>query len=177
MSEISLDRYKDLVRAAEASVLEAIKLKEVRKSNVPIMMDDDGTRFPMSYPDMQVRESTKEGLYRQQVSAFCDGMLSLCKASSFTLDSSRMKEFEDVFDLYKSRCPYESMLFLQEYKKAFKNVPQQVNSMYEALLRGEDQEVQTRGAAYKSKEKSDVLSVGILKDAVSHSVRKLSSSN
>ncbi len=176
MTESFVDTYKNLIRAAEASVLEVLKLQEIRKSKMPIMMDDDGTRFPAAYPDIQVRESTDEGLYRQQVSVFCEGMLSLCKVSSFIMDSDSMKAFDDVFDIYRFRCPYESLLFLQEYKKVYKEVPSQVNSMYETLLRDEDAGIQKNGVP-SSKGNSDALLSVILRDAVNQSVRKIKSSN
>ena len=177
MSESFVDAYKNLIRAAEASILEALKFKDIRKSKIPIMMEDDGTRFPVGYPDIQVRESTEDGLYRQQVSAFCEGMVSLCKVSSFTLDSDSMKAFSDVFDLYRFRCPRESLLFLQEYKKASKDVPPQIDSMYETLLRDEDLLVQKNGATSSAKPNSNVLLSGILRDAVNQSVRKLKGSS
>ena len=176
MTESFVDTYKNLIRAAEASVLDVLKLQEIRKSKMPIMLDDDGTRFPAAYPDIQVRESTDEGLYRQQVSVFCEGMLSLCKVSSFIMDSDSMKAFDDVFDIYRFRCPYESLLFLQEYKKVYKEVPSQVNSMYETLLRDEDAGIQKNGVP-SSKGNSDALLSGILRDAVNQSVRKIKSSN
>ena len=176
MTESFVERHRSLIRTAETSVQEALKLQDVRTRNMPIIMDDDGTRFPIAYPDIQVRESTKDGLYRQQVSVFCEGMMALCKISSFNLDSDSLKEFNDVFELYRSRYPYESMMFVQTYIKTFKEVPPQVSLMYDALLRSEDEDVQKNGALRTSKAKKDVLSLGILHDAVNHSLRNLNSS-
>ena len=173
LTESFVEKYRNLIRKAENSVLDALKLQEVRQSNMPIMMDDDGTRFPVSYPDMQVSESTKEGIYRQQVKALCEGLSNLCRASSFTLDSELLKEFNDVFDIYKSRYPYESMFFLHEYMKGTKDIPESISALYDSLSRSEDQAIQAGGKAYGSKTKSDVMSMALLSDFISSSVSKL----
>ena len=145
MSTMNADVYSDRLEKARNHLSEAIKLRSVIKDNLPIMMDDDGTRFPMQFPEIQLTGNSKESIYKQQIDAVCEGLVNMCVVASYPLDTESLKMLEPVFELYKSNYIIETSTFLHECVNEYRDngVPIGISRLYELARIEEDTLIST----------------------------------
>ena len=138
-------------------------------------MDDDGTRFPIQYPEIQIASNSPEGIYRQELDSFLKGLSGICQVAPHLLQPDIRDELNKIFSTYTLRYPFETALFLHELLKVSDHAPSEVMELYNNAQAAEDQAISKGSIGHAIWSAYGGFSSAILESELKRTVARLKS--